>query len=438
MNTPLKSTKGRYLLKTPRTYTTDLPMCPTCSKCDNREKCNNRKIIRKMRQCEDCKNCEYIAECDKFYKTYQYRMTLTIGVNPHTQKPIKKSFSASTEEEVIYKAMKFKKEYENGDVEFRTKASPRTFVDLAMEMIDSKLKEGEIRENSYLTCINTINRIKACPWAEQDICYLRKKDIIDFLTEERVKSNSIIAKDYGMIKRVVKIAHYRRLLPVNYFEGEYPIKLPKSILDDKKVSALTKTDEERIIEYLEANEDTTFRNVFLLALNTGMRVGEILALQVQDINFFGKVISINKTVTRDKKGKAIIGSTKTQSSTRDIIITPKVEKILRNSLKKCSNSPETFIFGRKDGTLYAHGAVNDRLHRICKKLNIKKTNMHMLRHTFATRSLEAGVNYKALQSFLGHADIETTLNTYAESQDDFKRAEMEKYIKYMENRNEDS
>lgn len=433
MKTELNATKGRYLQKTPRTCDNNLPMCPICSKCEHRERCDNRRSIKLMRKCIDCKNCTYMEECDKFYKAFQYRITLTMGVNPHTKEPIRKSFAATSEEELIYKAYKYQKEYDNGEIKIRPKTAPQSFIDLAMEMIDKKLNEGEIKENSYLTNMNTLNRIKQCDWADKDIYYLRKKDIEDFLLEERVKSNSIIHKDYGLIKRVMKLAYYRKLVPEDYFDGEYPVKMPKSIIDDKKVSALSKSDEERIIEYLEANEDTGFRNVILLALNTGMRVGEILSLQVKDINFGDKYISINKTITRNKEGETVIGTTKSKSSTRDIIITPKVEKILRDSLKKCNNSPETFIYAKKDGNLYNHGAVNDRLHRICTKLNVKQTNMHMLRHTFATRSIEAGVNFKALQSFLGHADIETTLNTYAESQDEFKRTEMEKYIKYMSN-----
>ena len=93
---------------------------------------------------------------------------------------------------------------------------------------------------------------------------------------------------------------------------------------------------------------------------------------------------------------------------------------------------KNLLFCKEDGSIINRSMTNSELRRICEKLKIKKISLHALRHTFATRCVEAGINLKAIQGFLGHADIQTTMNIYAEAQDDFKRNEMAKFDRYAE------
>ena len=163
-----------------------------------------------------------------------------------------------------------------------------------------------------------------------------------------------------------------------------------------------------------------------------MRIGEIVALTVDDINFKGNYIDINKTVTLDVKGNEKIGSTKTSNGRRKIVINKLVKPILQEAIKDRNKSEQNLIFCRENGSLMCRKVINAELSRICKKIGLPRISMHALRHTFATRCVESGMNFKALQGFMGHADIQTTLDTYADLQDDFKVKEMKKLDKYFE------
>ena len=146
-------------------------------------------------------------------------------------------------------------------------------------------------------------------------------------------SNSYISKIFQLLQQTFKEAILRDLIIKNPMLG---VDKPKSKKQDKKIEALTFEEHKMFIGALKNRK---YEYIFLLAINTGMRIGEILSLRVDDIDFKEKCIKIRRTVTKD-------------------------------------------------------------------------VNTHMLRHTFATRCIEAGMPAPVLQRLLGHADISTTINSY--------------------------
>lgn len=162
----------------------------------------------------------------------------------------------------------------------------------------------------------------------------------------------------------------------------------------KKGSALTK---EELIEFLEAIEKTRLKNFYLFCLYTGCRRSEALAVKWDDIDFVKKEIRIR--------------GTKTITSDRIIPLFVECEKLLQS-------------IQRKDEKVFYHYA--NRLTRDFKKY-CPTHKLHDLRHTFATRCLECGINIRVVQKWLGHARLDTTANIYMHVHDDFILSEASKF-----------
>ncbi|MBQ3407872.1 MAG: site-specific integrase [Clostridia bacterium] len=167
----------------------------------------------------------------------------------------------------------------------------------------------------------------------------------------------------------------------------------------------------------------------------GLRIGEVLALEVKDIDFENNCIHISRTTTRDKEGHVILGPCpKTGNGERDIIITELIRPILKDAITNRNYSAEGLLFCKTDGSVYTDSALNSCLKRVCEKAGIEtRAHNHRLRKNFNTRGVEAGVDYKVLEDNAGHSDIHILLDTYVDAQRQFKEQEMQKYVEAVKN-----
>lgn len=169
----------------------------------------------------------------------------------------------------------------------------------------------------------------------------------------------------------------------------------------------------------------------LLSLNTGLRIGEICALRWTDIDLKNAVLHIRSTVARVKNTegenatKLIIDKPKTSSSVRDI---PIPERLMSVLLPLYAKRRSEYVISDREGFVSPR-TYEYRFHRVLKENHIKPVNYHALRHTFATRCIEHGVDVKTLSEILGHANVAITLNTYVHSSMERKREQLEKLAK---------
>lgn len=210
-------------------------------------------------------------------------------------------------------------------------------------------------------------------------------------------------------------------------EGLCNIRKIKSVIPSSgscSPEAMTKSEQTTLEKHLFYEKNGTNAAV-LLSLRTGMRIGEICSLEWSNINFEEKYISVRKTVVRKKLVNHQIGFTidtpKTVTSVRDIPITDELVAYLK-CIRAHNNS--AYVISEKERFMLP-STLEYRFHRLLKKVGIKDTNFHTLRHTFATRCIESGIDEKSLSELLGHSNVSITLNTYVHSSMELKKSHME-------------
>lgn len=195
----------------------------------------------------------------------------------------------------------------------------------------------------------------------------------------------------------------------------------------KELIVLNINDQRKLENFLIQEKTSTSIGI-LLSLYTGMRIGEVCALSWDDVDLDDNIIYIRHTVSRvksvlpERKTELILDEPKTRSSKRVIPIPLYLTDILKRYRE---SSHSIFVISNDDG--FSNPRTFDlKFHSILKECGIDSINYHALRHTFATRCVEAGVDIKSLSEILGHANVSITLNTYVHSSMELKRKQIEK------------
>ncbi len=219
-----------------------------------------------------------------------------------------------------------------------------------------------------------------------------------------------------------------------YAEKIYGINNPTNFVtvpkvDKKEIEVLNDREIETIRQYC-TNHSDYFALVYELCLSTGIRIGELCALQCEDIDFDNGTLIVRKTVQRVKnnatsannKTKVIITSPKTKNSYRKIPLPEKLLKKLKEftDLKKGKD----FIFSPDNKKTFDVRTIQKKFASILQKCGIRNVKFHILRHTFSTKWVNSGFDIKGLSEILGHSSVNITLSLYVHPSVETKRKQI--------------
>lgn len=369
-----------------------------------------------------------------------YEGRVSIGYDQYG-KLKRKSVYAKRKSDVIEKMDQLKNDYKKTNLIIDNET---TISNLLKNYIDNKYNGNIIIEATYLRNLATLNIIKRLDISNMPIIKVKNNDISKDLLKLTNYSNSTIAKIKRLISKAFDIAITQKIIIINPFKVDDLIIKVKSNKSNKSIEALTLEEQTLFLNELSHTDDK-YKNIFYIALYTGMRIGEILALKKEDIDLKNRIIKVRKTITKDKNDKATLGeTTKTYNSLRDVPIIKPLFPILSDLISQEDNY--LFLY---NNSFINPSIINTHFKKLCKNANIKviinpnktvyknneikkvnlktsSANTHMLRHTFATRCIESGMNALVLSKILGHKNIEITLNVYTSVFNKFTIEELNK------------
>ena len=214
---------------------------------------------------------------------------------------------------------------------------------------------------------------------------------------------------------------------------EWDIKYPTSETH-KGLEVLTIAHHKKILDFIQ--ENFTFRNLGIyISLTTGLRIGEICGLKWSDIDICNGTITVRRTIERIymvegdcKHTELVINTPKTKNSCREIPMNKELLGMLK-PLKKVVN--DDYYILTNDERPTEPRTYRNYYKRLMEKLDIPKLKYHGLRHSFATRCIEVGCDYKTVSVLLGHSNISTTLNLYVHPNMEQKKRCIDKVFKSL-------
>lgn len=327
-----------------------------------------------------------------------------------------------------------------------------------------QIKRG-IKDSTFKNYIYMYELFVKPTFGKSRITLVKKSDVRKFyngLADGKILKIATIDNVHNVLHQIFQVAVDDDIIRTNPTDNMLKeLKMSHGFEREKK-NALTIEQQKLFFDYLlNSPRDRHWYPVFYIMANTGMRVGEITGLRWCDVDLDEGLININHTLVyynhRDEKGCYFsINTPKTKSGVREIPMTEGVKQAFlmereyqeEAEIKSVGrvDGYDDFIFVNRYGDVQNQGNLNKAIRRIMRDCNDKVLekcgadsnpvllphfSCHILRHTFATRLCESGINLKVIQSVLGHADVSTTMNIYVDVTNALKKKEIAAFGDYL-------
>lgn len=280
-------------------------------------------------------------------------------------------------------------------------------------------KEQLVKESTFAAYSNIVVNHLLPKFGEMKLEHITEEIIQDYVFDllkygrldgsgglgERASKDIVI-----VLKNTLRDAMRAKLIKTTVFEIRFP-----SYHSQSKIKVLSPTEQKQLCNAIDLNLTTKSAGI-LLSLHTGMRIGEVCALRWMDVDMEDRMIHVNHTLQRvykkdlsgTGKSKLLLSTPKTKTSRRSIPIS----KSLYNVMKGLSPSSPNMFFLSGSEKIIEVRTFRTFFETFLMKNGFEKFNFHILRHTFATRCIEAGADCKTVSELLGHATVNMTLNLY--------------------------
>ena len=273
-------------------------------------------------------------------------------------------------------------------------------------------KSHSIKEASYDRLETSIDALRDYPIAHKPIGEIVADDIQDYVNQLTAYGYAVttIKKQMRIVTAPLRHAAAQHRIPTDPTAG---VVLPTNTQVKKqprKIEAYTEEEQAKLKPVLATHHRPGYAAIELM-IETGMRVGEVLALDWHNVNLGRKTVRINATVVRlaNKKQAFVQSDAKSESSNRTIHLSKRAMEIL-TELK--ARSMDAWVFSGQDNQRLTYEALRWQTLKATEEAKVPYKGMHVFRHTFATNCFYRGCNVKVLSKLLGHADVNITYNTY--------------------------
>lgn len=304
-----------------------------------------------------------------------------------------------------------------------------TTQNLLTEWLENYQKE-HIKARTYSRYQGLITMHIVPTLGERNISELGRREIQEFLTQQKKDGNvrngeKLSATSTNMMLSVLNLA-FEYACDMEYIEENPCERVRRTKSEAKKIEAFT-VEEQRAIEVEIGRSDDRRLHGVLLCLYSGLRIGELLGLTWNDVDLDRGVIKITKTVYREKNESGTwqlcVDTPKTKASNRVIPLPEYITDMLRQNYRSAKTP---YIVENKKGERMSIRSYQYIFEKLTERAGARKLNFHALRHTFATRAIECGMDLKTVADIMGHQNASITLNRYAHCMLDHKIEMMQK------------
>lgn len=294
-----------------------------------------------------------------------------------------------------------------------------------------KIYKSATKEATQLIYLRIYNQFLRNTLGDKNLSDITNKDIQTVLNDNSSYSYEVKNKIRILISDMYNKAF------MNDYVSNIPTRGLRVSGANKRKQIITLTQEQQKL-FFDYAKGTFYYNLYVVAINTGLRLGELVCLTEKELDFDNKVIHVKKTLKYDETLSTshkhfFVSTPKTESSYRDIPMTSFCEEALKKQLvqkqivtrkapahKKVEKEFENLIFTTRHNTPINAEDINSDIRRIINDVNyiqneleeLPKFSMHTFRHTFATRCFEANIPLKTIQAYLGHATLSMTSDLY--------------------------
>lgn len=332
-------------------------------------------------------------------------------------KIIRKSVTGLSREECLAKYEAYMREQ---SLPFAACNHNITIPVILKEVINNDYGMNYIKEATYSLYLEILEIVNSGKLRNIPVSHVTGEILEQFMMSLTDRyADSTIQKVHRQLKLAMDVAVDRELIDENPM-NRTDFRRPRSSRKKMEVRAFTPEEQKQFLDvlmnYKVPRGRNNYKNQLLISLYSGLRMGEINALTPKSIDLKKKIIHVRSTVSHGLDNRIYLSDgAKTDEGMRDVPISRRLVPVFKDILKEKSANPLGLLFydQNKDDAITTK-QVNNFFRRVLEKARLPVSGQHTLRHTFATRCVEAGVNVSVLSKWLGHTNIHITLDTYTD------------------------